>query len=209
MGEESQPLVQCVGLQARHDEIMLIAELGHRRGDGVVQATVERPELVDADGRTALERQVGDGLAEIAIVVDDFLDRETVLQQLFAVQGRRFADFRQCRLAATRTPGDPAAAGRVGDTFDRQRLDELVQEDGDAVLQLFVAHSGDARRATFVLHLAISSVRFAMRKSCIMSATYVGWAGGGPGACRESWSIQLRHARKSGRQAVLFPEVRP
>src|SRR5690606_31855145 len=97
MREESQPLVQCVGLQVRYDEIVLVAELGDRRGDGVVQAPVERPELVDADGSAAFERQVGDGLAKIAIVVDDFLYRETVLQQFLAVQGRRFADLGQRR----------------------------------------------------------------------------------------------------------------
>ncbi len=49
--------------------IAKIPELADGRGDGVVQTTVEGPELVDIDRRGAFEGQVRNGLAEIAEIV--------------------------------------------------------------------------------------------------------------------------------------------
>lgn len=141
MGEEAQLLVQDVDLLAGESEIVLIAEFGHRIGDRIVEAAIERPELVDVDLHAAFERQVGDRLAQVAVVVDDRIDAETVSQQFLAVQRRTFADFRQSRLAAAGGAGHLAAARGLGRLFDLQGLDELLQEHGDSVFQLHLRHA--------------------------------------------------------------------
>ena len=51
--------------------ILLASEFGHRAGDGVVQAPVQHAEVVRADARVRLHRELGDRLAHVAVVVHD------------------------------------------------------------------------------------------------------------------------------------------
>ena len=53
--------------------LALETELGDSVRDGVVQAPVQGSEFVDGEQHIPFERQVGDGLAEIPVVVDDLI----------------------------------------------------------------------------------------------------------------------------------------
>ena len=63
-----------MGLGIGHQQVALVTELGDSIGDRVVEASIERTELVDLDNRIKLEGQVRYGLAKIAVVVNDLLD---------------------------------------------------------------------------------------------------------------------------------------
>src|SRR6185312_517735 len=73
--EKPQPLIPRLGLAIRRHGVSLITEFRYGVGYGIVQAPVERSKLVYLDHRIALECQVGYCLAEIAVVVNDLLDR--------------------------------------------------------------------------------------------------------------------------------------
>jgi len=83
--EKSQPLVQRLHAVVRRDGIALVGVFRDGFGDAVIETAVERSELVDFDGRLLLERQIGNGLAEIAIVVDHLLHGKSLLKQLAPV----------------------------------------------------------------------------------------------------------------------------
>ena len=58
------------------DMISLATELAHSAGDRVIEAAIERVELVDADRLAVLLGELGDRLAQIAVVVNDLIDGE-------------------------------------------------------------------------------------------------------------------------------------
>ena len=62
-------------------------------------ASVKGAKLVDSYRHIALAREVGNGLAEVAVIVDDLLYGESLLKQLPFVTRRGFADLRQDRFA--------------------------------------------------------------------------------------------------------------
>ncbi len=77
MRELAHALAPLVG-----DRLLALARvLGDRLGDGVVEAPVEDAKLVGGDRGVRLVGQLGDGLADAAVVVDDLGDREAPLQQ--------------------------------------------------------------------------------------------------------------------------------
>ena len=102
MGEKAQPLGERLLVLLARQAIALVRELGDRVGDGIVQAAVEGAELVDLDRQVALEREVGDRLAQVAVVVHHLVDREAVPQELQPVARGRGADFGGRVAAATR-----------------------------------------------------------------------------------------------------------
>ena len=73
------------GLPVCHSKIALVAEFGDGIGNGIVQTAVERPKLVYEKRRIALIGEISYGLAQVAIVVDDLVNREPELQQLASV----------------------------------------------------------------------------------------------------------------------------
>jgi hypothetical protein len=89
------------------------------------------------EGRIAIDGEVGNGLAQVAIVVDYFADGKAERQQILAVLGRGDTDLGQGRHAVGRT-GHPDAVGRRLRVREFGRPDQLVEEQGHAVLQLFV-----------------------------------------------------------------------
>ena len=62
--------------------------LGHGAGDRVVQASVQGAEVLDADGRVQLQREIGDGLTHIPVIVDDLRHRESLQMQIMACAQR-------------------------------------------------------------------------------------------------------------------------
>jgi hypothetical protein len=76
-------------------------ELGDGARDGVVEAPVQRPEVVRADGRVHFQRQVGNGLADVPVVVDDLRHGEPLEQEVVPVQDGALGNLRvQFRPAA-------------------------------------------------------------------------------------------------------------
>ena len=76
----------------------------------VVQAAVERAGIRRSRWAHRLERQIGDRLAKIAVVVDHLFHGKAVLQQLAPVERRGQCPFRTGRAAAARRPGNLAAS---------------------------------------------------------------------------------------------------
>ena len=76
MDQETHPLGHVALLLGGDPDVPLVAELRDRIGDGVVQAAIEGAEFVDGERRIALERQVGDRLAQVPIVMDHLVDRK-------------------------------------------------------------------------------------------------------------------------------------
>ena len=72
-------------LLIRNSEIALIAEFGDRIGNGIVQTTVEGSKLIYQKRRIALVGEIRNGLTQVAIVVNDLVNREPELQQLASV----------------------------------------------------------------------------------------------------------------------------
>src|ERR1019366_10523249 len=60
--------------------LALVGKFSDGIGDGVVQATVKCPKLVHLDRRVLFDCQIGDGLAQIAIIVNHEVDRVPALQ---------------------------------------------------------------------------------------------------------------------------------
>jgi len=68
------------------------------------------------------------------------LDRESVLQKLFAVLGRGLSDLRQHRPASAGRAGNLAASHGFRCLLESQRLDELIEEQCHAVGELVLCH---------------------------------------------------------------------
>ncbi len=72
-------------------------------------APVQGAELVDGKRRVELERQVRDGSAEVAIVVNDLVDRIAQGQKACPVCDCGASDFRQGEAVASRRARNPDA----------------------------------------------------------------------------------------------------
>lgn len=125
-----------VRVALQYPGITLRCELQHGVRDGVVEAPVQRAELIDRKGGVALERQVRDGLAKVAIVVNDLVHRIPQRQQTCAVCGRAHADLGEDRRVAACGSGDADALPVIPGLLRLQRSDELVQDHRDAVREL-------------------------------------------------------------------------
>jgi hypothetical protein len=163
--EEADPLVQHRVHPVRFGGLLLIAEFGDGYGDGVIQAAIQRAELVDLDRGGHFERQVGDRLAEVAVVVHDLVHRESMRHQLAPVPHRAFTDLGSAGETASCGPGNLAAIHRKVGLLDAERLDELVEEDGYAKDQHLIGRGGhtalgDLQAATVDQRLAIGVEEF-------------------------------------------------
>ena len=117
--EETQALsFRFGGLQ-----FSLPSVLGNRLGGHVVEAAVQRVELVGRDFRFHLVGEFGDRLTDVAVVMHDLPDGEALLEKIAGVVDGVGAHLRRQSVALRLKP---------------QRLGELIEENGDAVLQLVV-----------------------------------------------------------------------
>jgi hypothetical protein len=123
----------ALGLGPRERAVAKPRVLGDRVGDGVVETQVERVEFFRADGRIDFGRELGDGLTDVAVVVNDL--------------GHRILEAEERRAVSRGRPVE-----RLGRRWRRrpQRLDQLVEEHGDAALDL--ALGGLGRQSLRDLH---------------------------------------------------------
>src|SRR4029078_2357151 len=87
-------------------------------GDRVVETQIERLEVVRWDGRLLFDRELGDRLTRVSVVVNDLRDREPHAQQVCAVLRRGDAD------------------GLCIQELRLQRCGQLIEEHRDAPLEL-------------------------------------------------------------------------
>ena len=116
MREEAEALVGAAPAPAAN--VGSSARLRHRARNRVVEALVEPAELIDADRSARLHGQVGDRLAHVAVVVHDLRHGESLQLQILPVQR-----------------GAPVDLGARHQAVAK-RVDELIQEPRDPVLQL-------------------------------------------------------------------------
>ena len=93
MDKESDTFSCLVIVMFEDPGIALSAEFQYGVSDRVVEAPVQGAELVDGKRRIKLKRQVRDGLAEVAIVVNDLVDRVPQRQKAGAVRDCSKSDF--------------------------------------------------------------------------------------------------------------------
>lgn len=95
MHKESETLVFIDRTLQRNSLVSLFREPGDGVGDRVVKTSIQGSELVDRKRSVALDRQIGDGLAQIAIVVHDLVNSEAEAQQNLPVSRGAHPHFRQ------------------------------------------------------------------------------------------------------------------
>jgi hypothetical protein len=134
--ELAEPRIRFFNLVQHCRSIPLQAECGHGIGNGVVETAIQCPELVDGERCVALDREVGDRLAQVAVVVHHLVHAVAQGQQLPAVRcgtdGHLAAGGRACARGAR----DLLAVGRIAFVLGLQRLDELIQEQRNAIGEL-------------------------------------------------------------------------
>ena len=138
----------------------------HRDGarDRFVEASVERAEVISADRRVRFERQFGDGLTDITIVVNDLRHRETLEQEIVAVLAGALVYVR---------------AARSGSVAGTQGVDQLIQKDWDTVVDLGLARwrnrpRGDFCSTTLDNFIAVESDEFMQHIGLPLVAQYRG-----------------------------------
>jgi hypothetical protein len=66
--------------------------LGNRAGDRVIEAAIRGPELINLDGSVRLNRQIGDGLANVAVIPNRLLESESLCEQISPVKRKRLGN---------------------------------------------------------------------------------------------------------------------
>ena len=116
MLEESQPLVIASGVGIKK-RLMASPVLCNGTRDRVVQASVQCAEVLDADGRVQSQREVGDGLTHIPVIVHNLRHRESLQLEIMAVALSAPADLRIRRQVVS------------------QGVDELIKKPGHPELE--------------------------------------------------------------------------
>src|ERR1700735_1989583 len=75
--EKSVLLIRLARLLIGDRVVSLLAEFGDCVGDGIVQAAIERSKLVYLKRGVTLECEVRNRLAQVAVVMDDLVNRKS------------------------------------------------------------------------------------------------------------------------------------
>ncbi len=86
MRKECESFVQRLDTHALDQRTALEGVFRDCIGDSIVEAPIKSAKFINVDRCATFERQVRNGLAQIAVVVNDLVDREPVLPQLSSVQ---------------------------------------------------------------------------------------------------------------------------
>ena len=88
MDQCSQARVFVGRLLSRNSRIALSGELTYSVGDCIVEAPVQRSELVDGEGSVALDGEVSDRLAKNAVVMNHLVERVPQAKQFLPMRRR-------------------------------------------------------------------------------------------------------------------------
>jgi hypothetical protein len=91
MREESQAFIIANGFGIKNG-LVASSVLCNRTCDRVVQASVQRAEVLDVDWRIQLQREVGDGLTYIPVVVHDLRHGESLQLEIMTMTRSASAD---------------------------------------------------------------------------------------------------------------------
>lgn len=136
MGKKPHFLVDFGGMLAGDDRVTLIAEFRHRIGDRVIEAAVQGPKLINLERHVSLEGQVGDRLAQVAVIVDHLVNGEPQCEQLAAMLGRGDAHLGQSWSTAGRPRNFPAFH-RLARLLYAQGSYQLIKKHRYTVLELW------------------------------------------------------------------------
>ncbi|HEX5863106.1 MAG TPA: hypothetical protein VF014_02395 [Casimicrobiaceae bacterium] len=142
VGQKAQSFIKRLTPFIGNRKVALVGKFGDGIGDRVVQATVESPKFVDLDWRIVFECHVRYSLAEIAVIMNNLVNREPVLQQVVPVPRRSYAHLGQNLRSAARWAGDLATLHGLGRLFDLERLDKLLEEEWYSVFELRIGRLG-------------------------------------------------------------------
>ena len=78
--EKSQPFIQGLDAIVLHQRIALKGIFRDSIGDAIVETAVESSKFVDLDRHAAFKCQIRYSLAQIAVVVNDLVNRESLLR---------------------------------------------------------------------------------------------------------------------------------
>jgi len=149
MREVPEPFAPAGRLTFKCGLVAFAPVLGDRSGDRFVKAAIQYAKVVRADGRVRLHRQLGDGLTDVAIIVDHLRDGEALKQKVVTMLERGPANLR-ARVQAEAQGGDqliqehrhPVVDLTVGGRRHRSRgnlrpapPDDLCAVDGDELMQ--------------------------------------------------------------------------
>ena len=76
--EKSQPFIQRLDVLAFQQRMALKSVFRHGIGDAIVETAVESSKLIDRDRHAPFKCQIRYGLAQIAIVVNHLVNRESL-----------------------------------------------------------------------------------------------------------------------------------
>jgi hypothetical protein len=110
--EEPEALVGARRFSIHRRLMSFARELRDRARDGLVETAVQHPKVVGADGRVQFNGQFGDRLTDVAIVVHDLGDRESLQQEVMPVLEGALPDLRS------------------GTQAEPEGFPQLIEEDG-------------------------------------------------------------------------------
>jgi len=114
--EEPEAFVLASQLGA-HESLIAAFVLCDTTRDGVIQTSVQATQVLVADGRIQEQREFGNGLAHVPIVVYDLRHREAVQLEVTAME---------CRV-----PADLRGRWQVAP----EGIDQLIEKSGNPVLE--------------------------------------------------------------------------
>lgn len=94
MGEKPCALVRLNSIGLGIVGVALITVLGDGIGNSVVEAAVQGAQFIHLKRRTAFDCQIGDRLAQVAIIMHDLVDRQPERQQVLSMLRGRGAERR-------------------------------------------------------------------------------------------------------------------
>jgi hypothetical protein len=122
--EDAKALASEIG----DGSLALTCELRDGASDGIVEAEIERPKLLCGHRYVELNGKLRDGLTDISVIMNDLSNRKPHMKQVLAV--------------ATGASADLRVVDYVARFCDAQRVAELIQEDWDPILKLYIGRLG-------------------------------------------------------------------
>ena len=83
--QEPDALASARALRGLGRQVLFAAKLGDGAGNGLVEASIQQPEVAGADRRLGFDGQLDNGLADVAVVVYDLREGKPLTQQVMPV----------------------------------------------------------------------------------------------------------------------------
>jgi len=128
MHQHAEALVLLGGLLKCEAGVPPDAEFRDRISDGFVEATIQRTELIEGERSIALNREVCDGLAKVAVVVNYLVYGKPQLHEFLPVRSGAQAHLGQITRITASGTGDAEALANITIDLCFQRSRHLIQK---------------------------------------------------------------------------------